>query len=154
MTTPAATPIALGADHAGVGLKTTLREALKAAGHPVLDMGTEGEASVDYPDFARAVCEAVAAGRARFGVLVCGTGIGIAIAANRDPAIRCAVVTDSTAARLTRAHNDANVIAFGARLIGSEVALDALRTFLATPYEGGRHDRRVAKLSPDWTPPR
>jgi ribose 5-phosphate isomerase B len=151
---PAETPIALGADHAGVGLKATLREALKAAGHPVSDLGTEGEASVDYPDFARAVCEAVAAGRARFGVLVCGTGIGISIAANRDPAIRCALVHDSTGARLTRAHNDANVIALGARLIGSEVALDALRTFLATPYEGGRHDRRVAKLSPGWTPPR
>jgi ribose 5-phosphate isomerase B len=154
MTAPAATPIALGADHAGVGLKATLREALQAAGHPVLDIGTEGEASVDYPDFARAVCQAVAEGRARFGVLVCGTGIGIAMAANRHPAIRCAVVSDSTAARLTRAHNDANVVAFGARLIGTEVALDALRTFLATPYEGGRHDRRVAKLSPDWTPPR
>ncbi len=152
--TPARTPIALGADHAGVGLKAMLREALQAAGHPVLDLGTEGEASVDYPDFARAVCEAVAEGRARFGVLVCGTGIGISIAANRNPAIRCALVHDSTGARLTRAHNDANVIAFGARLIGAAVALDALRSFLATPYEGGRHDRRVAKLSPEWTPPR
>ncbi|MBX6375719.1 MAG: ribose 5-phosphate isomerase B [Acetobacteraceae bacterium] len=151
--TPAQTPIALGADHAGVGLKATLREALRAAGHPVLDLGTEGEASVDYPDFARAVCAAVTEGRARFGVLVCGTGIGISIAANRDPAIRCALVHDATAARLTRAHNDANVIAFGARLIGTEVALDALRVFLSTPYEGGRHNRRVAKLSPDWTPP-
>jgi ribose 5-phosphate isomerase B len=151
---PAKTPIAIGADHAGVGLKATLRRALEAAGHPVLDMGTEGEASVDYPDFAHAVAAAVVEGRARFGVLVCGTGIGISIAANRNPAIRCALVQDSTAARLTRAHNDANVVAFGARLIGPEVALDALRAFLATSYEGGRHDRRVAKLSPDWTPDR
>lgn len=151
---PSDIPVALGADHAGVGLKATLREALEAAGHPVLDLGTHGSESVDYPDFAGAVCAAVAEGRARFGVLVCGTGIGISIAANRNPAIRCALVTDSTAARLTRAHNDANVVAFGARLIGPEVALDALRAFLATPYEGGRHDRRVTKLSPDWTPPR
>jgi ribose 5-phosphate isomerase B len=151
--TPASTPIALGADHAGVGLKAVLREALRAAGHPVLDLGTDGEESVDYPDFARAVCAAVKEGRARFGVLVCGTGIGIAMAANRDHAIRCAVVHDVTSARLTRAHNDANVIAFGARLTGPEVALEALRTFLATPYEGGRHNRRVAKLSPDWIPP-
>ena len=95
--TPAETPVAIGSDHAGVALKATLRGALEVAGHPVLDLGTEGEASVDYPDFAAAVAAAVAGGRARYGVLVCGTGIGIAIAANRDPAIRCAVVTDSTA---------------------------------------------------------
>jgi ribose 5-phosphate isomerase B len=150
---PAEITVVVGADHAGVGLKAALRTALEQAGHPVLDMGTEGEASVDYPDFADAVCGAVLDGRARFGVLVCGTGIGISIAANRHRGIRCAVVQDSTAARLTRAHNDANVVAFGARLIGPEVALDALRAFLATPYEGGRHSRRIAKLSPDWTPP-
>jgi len=148
---PAETPVALGADHAGVALKAKLRKALADAGHPVLDLGTEGEASVDYPDFGRAVAAAVAEGRARFGVLVCGTGIGISIAANRNPAIRCALVHDTTGARLARQHNDANVVAFGARVTGPEVALDALRVFLATPYEGGRHDRRVAKLSPDWT---
>lgn len=149
--TPAETPIALGADHAGVSLKATLRRALEEAGHPVLDLGTDGEASVDYPDFGEAVARAVVEGRARFGVVVCGTGIGISIAANRNPAIRCALVHDVTGARLTREHNDANVIAFGARMIGPEVALDALRAFLSTPYAGGRHDRRVAKLSPDWT---
>jgi ribose 5-phosphate isomerase B len=149
---PADTPIALGNDHAGTELKVALRAALEAAGHPVLDLGTQGTESVDYPDFAAAVCAAVTDGRARFGVLVCGTGIGISIAANRNPAIRCALVQDSTGARLTRQHNDANVLALGARMIGAEVALDALRTFLATPYEGGRHDRRVLKLSPAWSP--
>lgn len=149
---PVLPTVALGADHAGVALKATLRDALEAAGHPVLDLGTQGDASVDYPAFGEAVAVAVTEGRARFGVLVCGTGIGIAIAANRTPGIRCANVHDATGARLTRAHNDANVIAFGARLTGPEVALDALRAFLSTPYEGGRHDRRVRMLSPDWTP--
>lgn len=142
--------IALGADHAGVAMKATLRAALEEDGHRVLDLGTHGAESVDYPDFGAAVAEAVVSGRARYGVLVCGTGIGISIAANRVPGIRCANVHDSTGARLTRAHNDANVIAFGARLTGPEVALDALRAFLSTPFEGGRHERRVKKLSPDW----
>ena len=143
--------IAVGADHAGVAMKSTLRQALEEAGHSVLDMGTQGTESVDYPDFGAAVAEAVQAGRARYGVLVCGTGIGISIAANRLPGIRCALVHDVTGARLSREHNDANVIAFGARMIGVEPALEALRAFLATPYAGGRHDRRVLKLSPDWT---
>ena len=101
---------------------------------------------MDYPDFAHRVCAAVEDGRARFGVLVCGSGIGMAMAANRHPGIRAAVLHDATEARLTRAHNDANVAAFGARLVGPEVALDALRAFLSTAYEGGRHDRRIAKL--------
>ena len=145
-------PIAIGGDHAGLPLKRVLQQALAEAGHPVLDLGTNEEASVDYPDFAHQVCAAVQEGRARFGVLVCGSGIGMAIAANRHPGIRAAVLHDSTEARLTRAHNDANLAAFGARLTGPEVALDALRTFLATPYEGGRHDRRLAKLSPHASP--
>lgn len=144
--------IALGGDHAGLPLKRILAEALGAEGHEVLDFGTNEAASVDYPDFAHLVAAAVADGRARFGVLVCGSGIGMAIAANRHPAIRCAVLHDSTEARLCRAHNDANIAAFGARLTGPEVALDALRAFLATPYEGGRHDRRLAKLSPPSPP--
>lgn len=144
--------IAMGADHAGVALKATLRQALEEAGHEVLDLGTHGPESVDYPDFGSAVAAAVAEGRARFGVLVCGTGIGISIAANRNPAIRCALVHDVTGARLTRQHNDANVIAIGARMTGPEVALDAVRAFLATPFEGGRHGRRVEKLSPGWSP--
>jgi ribose 5-phosphate isomerase B len=145
-------PVALGSDHAGVALKAALVEALRAAGHPVLDLGTTGTESVDYPDFADAVAAAVLEGRARFGVLVCGTGIGISIAANRHAGIRCALVHDATTARLSREHNDANVMAVGARVTGPEVALDALRAFLATPFAGGRHERRVRKLTPDWSP--
>ncbi len=141
-------PIAFGADHAGVTLKDLLRDAQTAA---VLDLGTHGPDSVDYPDFGTAVADAVASGRARLGVLVCGSGIGISIAANRNPAIRCALVHDVTGARLAREHNDANIIAFGARMIGIEVALEALRVFLETPFAGGRHARRVAMLSPEWT---
>jgi ribose 5-phosphate isomerase B len=113
----------------------------------VLDFGTDSTASVDYPDFAKAVCNAVAQADADFGILVCGTGIGMSIAANRYPAIRCGLAHDVTTARLTRAHNDANVLAIGARIIGEEVALDILGAFLSTPYEGGRHDRRIAKLN-------
>jgi ribose 5-phosphate isomerase B len=145
------TPVALGSDHAGVAMKAMLKEALEAAGHPTLDLGTNGPESVDYPDFADAVAKAVTDGRARFGVLVCGTGIGISIAANRNPGIRCALVHDVTGARLCREHNDANVLALGARMTGPEVALDALRAFLATPFGGGRHERRVKKLTPEWS---
>ncbi|TQF84859.1 ribose 5-phosphate isomerase B [Elioraea sp. Yellowstone] len=146
--------VAIGADHAGFPLKAALAEALAAIGHAVLDFGTDGTASVDYPDFAHAVCRAVISGQARFGVLVCGTGIGMSIAANRHPHIRCALVHDATGARLARAHNDANVLALGARMTGPEPALDALRVFLATSYEGGRHARRLAKLTPALEPAR
>jgi ribose 5-phosphate isomerase B len=146
------TPIAAGADHAGVALKDELVAWLRERGHAVLDCGTQGAASVDYPDFADAVAAALAAGQARVGLLVCGSGIGISIAANRHPHIRCALAHDATGARLARQHNDANAIAFGARLIGSEVARDALAAFLATEFDGGRHVRRVAKLTPGHTP--
>jgi len=143
--------VAFGADHAGFGLKNRLAEALSSIGSGsdfgTLDFGANGPGSVDYPDYAQRVCRAVTSGEARFGVLVCGTGIGMSIAANRFPGVRCALIHDITGARLTRLHNDANVIAFGARLIGEEVALDALRVFLTTSYEGGRHDRRLAKLN-------
>ena len=145
--------LVLASDHAGLPLKTALRAALEAEGHAVLDLGTHGPESVDYPDYAHSVCESVAAGKAQFGILVCGTGIGMAIAANRHPGIRAAVLHDSTEARLTRAHNDANIACFGARTIGAETALDALRAFLATPFEGGRHQRRVDKLSPPVAKP-
>jgi len=140
--------IAAGADHGGVALKNRLAATLIEGGHQVLDFGTDGTASVDYPDFARAVCTAVAQAEADFGILVCGTGIGMSIAANRHPAIRCGLAHDVTTARLTRAHNNANVLAIGARITGEEVALDILGAFLSTPYEGGRHDRRIAKLNP------
>jgi ribose 5-phosphate isomerase B len=144
--------LAIGGDHAGLPLKAILQQALAEAGHPMLDFGTNETASVDYPDFAHLVCAAVQDGRARFGILVCGSGIGMSIAANRHPGIRAAVLHSTTEARLTRAHNDANVAAFGARLIGPEVALDALRVFLATQFEGGRHSRRLDKLSPPNCP--
>lgn len=145
--------LVFASDHAGLPLKLALKAALEAEGHTVHDLGTHGPESVDYPDFAHAVCGSVAAGKAEFGVLVCGTGIGMAIAANRHPGIRAAVLHDGTEARLTRAHNNANIACFGARTIGVETALDALRTFLGTPYEGGRHDRRLAKLSPGGAKP-
>lgn len=140
--------VALGSDHAGVDLKAALKRALEEAGHPVHDFGTNEPESVDYPDFADAVAGAVTQGRAALGILVCGTGIGISIAANRHPEIRCALVHDTTSARLAREHNDANIMALGARVIGTEVALDTMRAFLATSYAGGRHERRVAKLTP------
>ncbi len=139
--------VAIGADHGGVGLKNRLGAVLIEGGHQVLDFGTDGTVSVDYPDFAQSVCQAVTDNRADFGLLVCGTGIGMSIAANRYPEIRCGLVHDVTTARLTRAHNDANVLALGARIIGEEVALDILGAFLSTPYEGGRHDARIAKLN-------
>jgi ribose 5-phosphate isomerase B len=139
--------IAVAADHGGVALKNRLAAFLIEGGHQVLDFGTDGTASVDYPDFAKAVCAAVAQAEADFGILVCGTGIGMSIAANRYPAIRCGLAHDVTTARLTRAHNNANVLAIGARIVGEEVALDILGAFLSTPYEGGRHDRRIAKLN-------
>lgn len=140
--------VALGADHAGVALKDALREALERRGVAVHDHGTSATASVDYPDYAHSVAAAVEAGEASHGVLVCGSGIGMAIAANRHAGIRAVVLHNATEARLARAHNDANVAAFGARTTGPEVALDALAAFLDTPYEGGRHDRRLAKLEP------
>jgi ribose 5-phosphate isomerase B len=139
-------PIAIASDHAGRELKETLAGELEALGHAVLDLGTDGPESVDYPDFADLLAAAIRDGRAERGVLVCGTGIGIAIAANRHANIRAAVCHDETSARLTREHNDANVLALGARLVGEEVAKDCLKTFLSTKFDGGRHVRRVAKL--------
>lgn len=139
--------IAVASDHAGFDLKEILKRDLQDAGYAVLDLGTNSTASVDYPDFGQAMGEAISTGKVEKGVIVCGTGIGISIAANRNPKVRAALVHDVTAARLTREHNDANVVAFGARLIGVEVAREALKVFLKTPFEGGRHTGRVAKLS-------
>lgn len=144
--TTAPLTIAIGGDHAGLPLKAVLQEALAEAGHRLVDFGTNSAESVDYPDFAHQVAAAVEGGRATFGVLVCGTGIGVQIAANRHSGIRAAVLHDTTEARLTRLHNDANIACFGARTTGAEVALDALRAFLGTAFEGGRHARRLAKI--------
>ena len=139
--------IALAADHAGFELKNSLRDLLDEHGFPLLDLGPETADPVDYPDMADKLAAALKDERAQRGLLVCGTGIGIAIAANRHPWIRAAVCHDATAARLAREHNDANVLALGARLIGPEAARDCLLTFLKTPFAGGRHARRVAKMS-------
>ncbi|MHA1564933.1 MAG: ribose 5-phosphate isomerase B, partial [Alphaproteobacteria bacterium] len=133
--------IAVAADHAGFELKEFLKQTLLASGHDVLDLGTDSDASVDYPDFGYAVAAAVTDGRARFGVAVCGSGIGISIAANRHEGVRAALCHDVTSARLSREHNDANVLAFGARLIGRQVAQDSLHAFLETEFLGGRHAR-------------
>lgn len=138
--------IALASDHAGLELKAAIRADLEAAGHQIADLGTHDSASVDYPDYGRACAEAVTRGDAERGIVVCGSGIGISIAANRVPGARCALVHDHLTARLARAHNDANMVALGARLIGPETALDAVRAFLSTPHAGGRHAARVAKL--------
>ncbi|CAN5141818.1 ribose 5-phosphate isomerase B [soil metagenome] len=139
--------IAVASDHAGFDLKEILKSDLQHAGYAVLDLGTNSTASVDYPDFGVAMGDAIAAGKAEKGVLVCGSGIGISIAANRNPKVRAVLAHDATSARLSREHNDANVVAFGQRLIGTEVAREVLKVFLATPFEGGRHAGRVAKLS-------
>jgi ribose 5-phosphate isomerase B len=139
--------IAVAADHAGFDLKEILKRDLQEAGYAVIDLGTNSTASVDYPDFGRALAETVASGQAERGVVICGTGIGISIAANRNPKIRAALAHDVTSAKLSREHNDANVIAFGARLIGTEVARAALKAFLDTEWAGGRHVARVEKLS-------
>ncbi len=139
--------VAVGADHAGLDLKGALVLELRRLGFAVSDLGTHERDSVDYPDFAKRVADEVAAGNARWGVLVCGSGIGMSIAANRNPKIRAALCQDAAAARLARQHNDANVLALGARLIGEETARACLRTFLSTPFEGGRHARRVEKLN-------
>ena len=140
--------IAIASDHAGVELKSLLKKDLGEAGYAVLDLGTEGAGSVDYPDFAHKLATAIRAGQAGRGVLVCGSGIGISIAANRHPEVRAALVHDALGARMSRQHNDANVICFGGRMIGPEVARDCLKIFLATPFEGGRHAGRVAKITP------
>lgn len=139
--------VALGADHAGVALKDSLAKLLDVTGITYKDFGTHGSESVDYPDFAADVARAVAAGEFDRGVLVCGSGIGMAIAANKVPGIRAAVVTEAESARLSRSHNDANVIAIGARLTAPEVATAIVTTFLDTPFEGGRHQRRIDKLT-------
>ena len=138
--------LVLGADHAGYLLKNHLADKLRAAGHQVSDLGTHDGASVDYPDFGSAVGRAVAAGQAELGIVVCGSGIGVSIAANKVAGIRAALCNDLYTARLARAHNDANVLAIGARVVGQGLAEEIVDAFLAAPFEGGRHARRVDKI--------
>lgn len=139
--------IALSADHAGVDLKDELAVWLGEQGHEILDLGTNSHESVDYPRYGAMLAEAIADGRAERGISVCGSGIGVAIAANRNPACRCAQVAEPLSASLARRHNDANAIALGARLIGVEMAKACVAAFLSTEFEGGRHQRRVDQLS-------
>jgi ribose 5-phosphate isomerase B len=139
--------IALASDHAGVGLKDQLRDWLREAGNEVLDLGTNGIESVDYPRFGKLLGETIAAGKATRGIAVCGSGIGISIAVNRNPACRCALVNEPLSAALAREHNDANVLALGARLTGIDLAKACVTAFLDTPFAGGRHAARVDLLS-------
>jgi ribose 5-phosphate isomerase B len=139
--------IALSADHAGYALKDELVRWLGEQGHEVTDLGTNGPESVDYPDFGARLARTIAAGEAERGIAVCGSGIGISIAVNREPACRCARVDDPLSAALAREHNDANVLALGGRLIGSDMAKACVAAFLGTDFAGGRHQRRVDQLS-------
>lgn len=141
--------IALAADHAGFGLKDHLRGFLVGLGHRVEDLGTSGPVSVDYPDFAKAACAKVLSGDADRAVLVCGSGVGMSIAANRFRGIRAVLCTDLYLARFSRLHNDANVLCLPGRLMGAGLAEEVCRTWLETPFEGGRHLRRLDKLDQD-----
>lgn len=139
--------IAVGSDHAGFDLKEKIRHYLAGKGFEVEDLGTKSSASVDYPDFAQKVGETVAAKQADFGVVVCGTGLGVAMSANKVRGIRAAPCNDTLSARFSRSHNDANVITLGGRLIDEATAHKILDTFFSTPFEGGRHQRRVDKIT-------
>ncbi|HZF95429.1 MAG TPA: ribose 5-phosphate isomerase B [Allosphingosinicella sp.] len=139
--------VAIVSDHAAFEMKAELVEWLRDSGRDVLDLGTSSTDSVDYPDYGYRLAQAIASGRADKGVALCGSGVGISISVNRNPACRCALVSESLSARLAREHNDANVIALGARMVGIEQARECVSVFLATPFAGGRHQRRVDKLS-------
>jgi ribose 5-phosphate isomerase B len=139
--------IAVSADHAGVDLKDLIAGWLRDQGHDVMDLGANSHESVDYPKYGAMLAEALADDRAELGITVCGSGIGVAIAANRNPACRCAQVAEPLSAELARKHNNANAIALGARLIGPEMAIACVEAFLTTEFEGGRHQRRVDQLS-------
>jgi ribose 5-phosphate isomerase B len=138
--------VAIAADHGGYELKEMLKADLDGLGFDVLDLGTNSIDSVDYPDFGHALGQAIEDNKARFGVAICGSGIGISIAANRHANVRAALCHDSLTAKLSRQHNNANVLALGARIIGVETARDAVSAFFTTDFEGGRHERRVDKI--------
>jgi ribose 5-phosphate isomerase B len=144
---PRKTRIALGADHAGFQVKESIKTYLESNGYAVDDLGTWSEESVDYPDFAQKVASQVAEGRSRFGILTCGTGIGMSIAANKIEGVRAALAHDATTARLAREHNDANVLAVGARVLESEKAIEVVKHFLAAQFTGGRHQQRIDKIT-------
>jgi len=148
MTATSAKPrIAIGSDHAGFPVKEIIRKYLEGAGYAVSDLGTSSEESVDYPDYGKAVGERVVSKQADLGFAVCGTGIGISIAANKVPGIRAALAHDANTARLAREHNDANVLALGGRIVTGETAIEMVKVFLTTAYLGGRHQRRLDKIA-------
>ena len=138
--------IALGSDHGGYIAKEQISEWLLKEGHNVKDFGTDSSESCDYPDFAKGVCEAVEQGETDFGILICGTGIGMSMVANRNPAIRAGLCKDTETAMLTRQHNDANVLCLGARVTDPNWIYEIVKTFLTTEFEGGRHKKRLEKL--------
>jgi len=138
--------IAIGSDHGGYNLKETIKKHLEEKGVEYQDFGTSGNESVDYPQFGMKVAEAVKSGEFDRGIVCCGTGIGISISANKVPGIRCAVVSDTFSAEMSRAHNNANVLALGERVIGEGLALKIVDIWLETDFEGGRHERRVGKI--------
>lgn len=144
-------PVAIASDHGGFEMKSLLIEELVRLGYEALDLGCHGPASVDYPDYADHMAAALKDGKADRGVLLCGSGIGISMAANRHAHVRAALCHDNYTARMCRQHNDANVLVLGARVIGPEIARDCLKAFLETGFEGGRHAARVAKFSPVQT---
>jgi ribose 5-phosphate isomerase B len=146
MTDTSDKPLGIGSDHAGYALKEALKKALQAWGVPFDDLGTFDETSTDYPDYAHKVASGISSGKYPLGVLVCGTGLGVAMAANRHKRVRAAPCTDSYAARMTRAHNDANVLCLGSRIVGPGLAEAILKAFLEGKFEGGRHARRVEKI--------
>ena len=146
MSQESAKTIAIACDHGGIEMKFALKETLEKGRYKTIDLGTNNETSVDYPDFAYKLSKVLIDEKAQRGVLICGSGIGISIAANRFPKIRAALIHDALGAKLCRQHNNANVIAFGGRMVGIETARDCLRIFLETEFEGGRHEQRVAKL--------
>ena len=139
--------IAIASDHAAIALKASLCAWLREHGHHVTDLGPQDHASVDYPDYGYKLAHAIERGEADFGIALCGSGVGISIAVNRNPSARCALVSEPYSAKLARHHNNANVIAMGARLIGDDMAKACVHAFLEATYEGGRHEKRVAKLS-------
>ena len=139
--------IVIACDHGGVDMKSALKETLKEDGYKIIDLGTDQADSVDYPDYAYELSKFIIQKKVRRGILICGSGIGISIAANRFPEIRAALIHDALGAQLCREHNDANVIVFGGRTMGIETARDCLNIFLRTDFQGGRHERRIAKLS-------
>jgi ribose 5-phosphate isomerase B len=145
--------IGVGSDHAGFRLKESVRRWLVEHSYHVLDLGTDSEEACDYPDFAIALAEMMRDGEINRGILICGTGVGMSIVANKFPHLRAAVCHDPTTARFSRAHNDANVLAMGSRVTGEMVALDIVNAWLHTPFEGGRHSRRLEKIERLAFPP-